>query len=64
MLEENWDFNDNGDGNTPSMDTRFAHQISDLGHERLKQRFLDCLAEFAANKKGGTCQDQDPDRGI
>lgn len=36
------------------MDTRFAHQISDSGNGRLKQRFLDFLAEFAANKKGGT----------
>ncbi|MCJ1382332.1 hypothetical protein MMC17_005445 [Xylographa soralifera] len=54
VLEEDWDPNDNGDGDAPSMDTRFAHQISDSGHGRLKRRFLDCLAEFAANKKGGT----------
>ncbi len=53
VLEEDWDLDDNGDGNAPSMDTRFAHQISDSGHGRLKRRFLDCLAEFAANKKGG-----------
>lgn len=54
VLEEDWDPDDDGDGNTPSMDTRLAHQISDSEHERLKRRFLDCLAEFAANKKGGT----------
>ncbi|MCJ1316750.1 hypothetical protein MMC15_002071 [Xylographa vitiligo] len=54
VLEEDWDPDDNGDGDTPSMDTRFAHQISDSGHGRLERRFLDCLAEFAANKKGGT----------
>jgi hypothetical protein len=54
VLEEDCDFDDNGDGDTPSIDTKFAYQISDSGHRRLKQRFLDCLAEFAANKKGGT----------
>jgi hypothetical protein len=54
VLEEDWDPDDNGDGDAPSIDTRFAHQISDSGHGRLKRRFLDCLAEFAANKKGGT----------
>jgi hypothetical protein len=36
------------------MDTRFAHQISDSEHKKLKQRFLDCLAKFVANKKGRT----------
>ncbi|MCJ1438446.1 hypothetical protein MMC27_007835 [Xylographa pallens] len=54
VLDEDWDPDDNGDGDAPSIDTRFAHQISDSGHGRLKRRFLDCLAEFAANKKGGT----------
>ena len=54
VLEEGWDSDDNGDEDAPSIDTRFAHQISDSGHGRLKRRFLDCLAEFAANKKGGT----------
>jgi hypothetical protein len=53
LLEDAWDSDDNGDGDTPSIDTRFAHQISDSGHGKLKRRFLDCLAEFAANKKGG-----------
>ncbi|KAF2681846.1 hypothetical protein K458DRAFT_371081 [Lentithecium fluviatile CBS 122367] len=54
VLEEDWDPDDNGDGDAASMDTRLAHQISDSGHGRLKRRFLDGLAEFAANKKGGT----------
>ena len=54
VLEEDWDPDDNEDEDAPSVDTRFAHQISDSGHGRLKRRFLDCLAEFAANKKGGT----------
>ena len=54
VLDEDWDPDDSGDGDTPSVDTRAAHQISDSGHRRLKRRFLDCLAEFAANKKGGT----------
>ena len=53
VLEEDWDPDDNGDEDAPSMDTGFARQISDSGHGRLKRRFLDCLAEFAANKKGG-----------
>ena len=54
VLEEDWDPDDSGDEDAPSMVTRFAHQISDSGHGRLKRRFLDCLAELAANKKGGT----------
>ncbi len=53
VLEEDWDPDDNGDEDAPSVDTGFAHQISDSGHGRLKRRFLDYLAEFAANKKGG-----------
>ena len=54
VLEEDWDPDDNGDGDAPSLDSRFAHQISDSGHGRLKRSFLDFLAVFAANKKGGT----------
>ena len=54
VLQGDWDSDDNEDGDAPSIDTRVAHQISDSGHGRLKRRFLDCLAEFAANKKGGT----------
>ena len=53
VLEEEWDPNDNGDEDAPSLVTRFAHQISDSGHGRLKRKFLDCLAEFAANKRCG-----------
>lgn len=53
-LDGEWDSNDNGYSDTSSEDTRCAH-ISDAADEaeRLKRRFLDCLAEFAANKKGG-----------
>ena len=53
LEEEDWDPDDNEEGDAPSVDTRFAHQISNSGHGRLKRRFLDCLAQFAANKKGG-----------
>lgn len=53
LLEEEWDSNDGEGGDALSEDTRLAHQISDSGHARLKRRFLDCLAEFTANKKGG-----------
>lgn len=60
MLEEDWDPDNNGDEDAPSIDTRFAHQISDSGHGRLKRRFLDCLAELAANKKGGTAMPAPP----
>ena len=36
-----------------TVDTKYVHQLSDSGHVRLRKKFLDCLAEFAANKKGG-----------
>ena len=54
VLEEERGPDDNIDEDASSMDTRLAYQISDSGHERLKRSFLDCLAEFAANRKGGT----------
>ena len=54
VLEEERDAEDNIDGDTSSTDTRLPYQISDSGHEGLKRRFLNCLAEFAANRKGGT----------
>ncbi|KAL8833124.1 MAG: hypothetical protein Q9170_004482 [Blastenia crenularia] len=54
VLEEDWDPDNNGDGDAASMDTTSARQLSMSGHGRLQRRFLDCLAEFAANKKGGT----------
>ena len=53
MLEEELDLDDNTDGDASSIDTRHAYQILYSGHERLKRRFLDCLAVFAANKRGG-----------
>jgi hypothetical protein len=53
VLEEDWGPDDNGNGYVASIPTRVAYQISASGHGRLKRRFLDCLAEFAANKKGG-----------
>jgi hypothetical protein len=53
VLEDDWHSDEDEDWYTPSMDTRLAHQISDSGHGRLKRKFLDCLAEFAANKQGG-----------
>ncbi|OCK75458.1 hypothetical protein K432DRAFT_429412, partial [Lepidopterella palustris CBS 459.81] len=43
----------NDDWDAASVDTRNAHQISDSGYNRLKRKFLDCLAEFAANKQSG-----------
>lgn len=43
----------NDDWDAASVDTTKAHQISDSGHNRLKRKFLDCLAEFAANMKNG-----------
>ena len=54
VLEEDWDSDNNEDGDASSINTRFADKTSVSGHGRLKRRFLDCLAEFAANKKGGT----------
>jgi hypothetical protein len=53
VLEPDWNAHDSEDGCATSMDTHLAQQISSSGHVPLKQRFLDCLAEFAANKKGG-----------
>lgn len=49
MLADDGD--DEWDG--ASVDTNKAYQISDSGHMRLKRKFLDCLAELAANKKDG-----------
>jgi hypothetical protein len=45
---------DSADGDTHSLATDFAHRISTSGHGRLKRAFLDCVAEVAARKKGGT----------
>jgi hypothetical protein len=41
------------DGDAVSIDTSRPHRISDSGHNRLKRKFLDCLAEFTANIKSG-----------
>lgn len=53
VLEEDCQSDDNVEADTPSLDTKIAHPLSNSGHGRLKRRFLDSLAEFAANKKGG-----------
>lgn len=45
------DPNDNCDA--ASVDNRKVHQISDLGHNRPKRKFLDCLVKFAVNMKNG-----------
>ena len=53
-LEEDQKSDDEDERDDASIDTRFANQLSESGHERLKRKFLDCLAEIASNKKGGT----------
>lgn len=45
---------DEEDEDSRSVNTALANQISDSGHGKLKKRFLDAVAGFAANKKGGT----------
>ncbi|USP80330.1 hypothetical protein yc1106_07604 [Curvularia clavata] len=54
VLDEDYSSDNNDNAGAPSVDTGCADLITDSGHGRLKQKFLDCLAEFAANKKGGT----------
>jgi hypothetical protein len=41
------------DSDDRSIDTRYPQRISNSGYDGLKRKFLDCLAEFAANSKGG-----------
>ena len=53
VLEPDWNADESEDGCASSMGTHLAQQISSSGHGPLKQKFLDCLAEFAAHKKGG-----------
>ncbi|EAT78008.1 hypothetical protein SNOG_14468 [Parastagonospora nodorum SN15] len=53
VLDQNWNTTGSEDGYALSSDTHVAQQISSSEHEALKQKFLDCLPEFAANKKGG-----------
>ncbi|KAI4933930.1 uncharacterized protein J4E92_003600 [Alternaria infectoria] len=45
---------DEEDEDSRSVNTALANQISESGHGKLKKRFLDAVAGFAANKKGGT----------
>ncbi|KAF5876693.1 putative zf-mynd domain-containing protein [Botrytis fragariae] len=41
------------DSDAISIDTSYRDQISDSGYHQLKTKFLDCLAELIANRKGG-----------
>ncbi|CZR61330.1 uncharacterized protein PAC_11226 [Phialocephala subalpina] len=41
------------DDDNASMDWATVQQLSDSGYQKPKKKFLDCLAEFAANKRGG-----------
>ncbi|KAH7382685.1 hypothetical protein DE146DRAFT_760518 [Phaeosphaeria sp. MPI-PUGE-AT-0046c] len=52
-IEHAWEIEDDSDDDTHSIDTSAARQITQSGHSKLKQKFLDGLAEFAANRKGG-----------
>lgn len=54
VLGEDLSSENSDDEGTLCANTIRAHQIAASGHGKLKQKFLDCLAEFAANKKGGT----------
>ncbi|KAF7882964.1 hypothetical protein EAF00_011453 [Botryotinia globosa] len=40
------------DSDVISIDTSYCDKISDSGYHQLKTKFLDCLAELTANKKG------------
>ena len=53
IADDDWSANEHENQDTESVDTSSPHQITDSGYGRLKRRFLDSLAEFAANKKGG-----------
>ncbi|GMG42479.1 unnamed protein product [Aspergillus oryzae var. brunneus] len=44
--------NPNNTNDADSINTTQVHQISDSGNTKLKRKFLDCLAELAANDKG------------
>ncbi|OGM40065.1 hypothetical protein ABOM_011281 [Aspergillus bombycis] len=50
--EEEEETNPDTAGDANSVNTNQVQQISDSGHSRLKRKFLDCLAELAANDKG------------
>ncbi|KAF2263123.1 hypothetical protein CC78DRAFT_604897 [Lojkania enalia] len=53
LIEDVLEDDSDDDSDAASIDTDRPDQISYSGHARLKRKFLDCLAEFAANKKGG-----------
>lgn len=59
VLQEDWDHDEEEEeesginADAASENTVRAHQIASSGHEKLKRKFLDCIAELAANKKGG-----------
>lgn len=54
LTEDILDGNESENGSeASSIDTDCPGQISNAGHGGLMRKFLDCLAEFAANKKGG-----------
>ncbi|KAI9651661.1 MAG: hypothetical protein M1829_002576 [Trizodia sp. TS-e1964] len=54
LPDEDLEGNDSGEeSNTGSIDTSRAQRISKSRYSRVKRKFLDSLAELAANKKGG-----------
>lgn len=54
LLDDVLDGNESENGSeASSVDTDCPGQISNAGHRGLMKKFLDYLAEFAANKKGG-----------
>jgi hypothetical protein len=48
ILEDDYE-----DDDSASLDSATVQRLSNSGHDGLKKKFLDCLAEFAANKRGG-----------
>jgi hypothetical protein len=54
VVDEDYSNDNNDDESAPSVNTTCAYLVTESGYGRLKQKFLDCLAEFAANKKGRT----------
>ncbi|KAJ5056792.1 hypothetical protein PSV09DRAFT_2383060 [Bipolaris maydis] len=51
--EDYYNGDNNNNASASSVNTICADLTADSGHARLKQKLLDCLAEFAANRKGG-----------
>jgi hypothetical protein len=54
VVDEDYSNDNNDNEGSPSVNIICVRLITDSGYRRLKQKFLDCLAEFAANRKGGT----------